>query len=283
MRRLATLGSAVVLAGAGGCSLLVTTSGLSGDVGLTDGGDGSIATSGDAGLTDGASSDGPGPDAPVSETGAPSPCSTQHLFCDDFDTGGSSLGARWDFFRQNAGPIVLEPSTFASPPRALRATLTPGSGVRVSELRKVVTPQSATTRVDFDVIVEAPTGTFVELDPVGIDISPPPANFKNHGLAIAMYPTKTVLQYHASPVGGGATTAVETTFTLPTSKRVHVTMTVDYSAAQPIGTIALDGTPAAQVTMLGTTPSSLEVTLGLIYTEDATGTFTGAFDNVVVD
>lgn len=283
MRRRGVLALGVTLAGASGCSLLVTTSGLAGDPETTVGGDGSVTTTGDAASTDGAPADGAVRDAPIAPGDASSPCAAAHLFCDDFDTGDTNLGTRWDSFRQSSGPITLDTSTFLSAPRALRATLTPGNGVRVSELRKAFSPKSSKTRVDFDLLIEGPTGSFGELDPAGLEFYPPPSNLKDHGLAIAMYESQTVLQYHASPVGGGMSTAVETPFTLPTSRWVHVTMTADYSTPQPTGAIALDGTQVAAVTMGGAAPSSIEVTLGLIYSEAATGTFTSVFDNVVVD
>lgn len=37
----------------------------------------------------------------IGPDGATSPCSTPHLFCDDFDTGGTNLGTRWTSLKRN--------------------------------------------------------------------------------------------------------------------------------------------------------------------------------------
>lgn len=269
-------------AGAGGCSLLVSTNGLSdGDTATPDGGPGI----GDGPAAIDSASEAAAPDAGPDARDAASPCRSKHLFCDDFDTGDSKPIGRWDSLIENAGPIILDTSMFVSPPRALHVTMPPGAGVRASKLRKTLSPTSPKSTLDVDLFVTGPTGgSFVEVDPIGITLSPAPSGFTKHGIAIAIYPTKTVLQYYASPpADGGTTTTVESPFTLPTSRWVHLTITVDYTPAIPLVAIAIDGMPSTRITPGGTAPTSLGLEVGVIYTSAANTDFAVVTDNVVVD
>ncbi len=133
----------------GGCSLLVSTDGLStGTVvvigeGGSSGGDGSSGGIGDGGITaDGALVD--AATGPFCNALSPKP-----KFCADFDDGVIT-----DFGTVNGGPPTLESDVATSPPRALVASVSGDATDRSAKVVRDFPDSPAAIEVSFDVYVE---------------------------------------------------------------------------------------------------------------------------------
>ncbi len=267
------------------CSLVVSTNGLSGGPvdGSTEGDAGSNASN-DGSVAADAKRIGEGGSTFFPPDAAASPCSTPHLFCDDFDTGDpAALATRWSSVLQMAGPLSLDTNLVASPPRALHLAAQPGTGKRASELRKIVATTTSVVHVELDMFSSGPgAGTWAEIDPVEVTMNPAPAGFDYHSVSLGTYPDGINFEYYKSS-GGTTAPGVTSKITLPFGKWVHLAVTIDYAASPHTAVLAVDGVTAAQLTIEGTPPSSVEVALGATYSEKLAVDWTLGFDNVVVE
>ncbi len=119
------------------CSLLVSTSGLSGGTEVASAGD---ATSGDATVQGDTSAF---VDAPKDD-GSTRACAVAHTFCSDFDTG--LLTDFWELFSTD-GSAAVDSTSFVSPTRSL--LLRCGSGKRCGVFKTL--PSASRARVELQV------------------------------------------------------------------------------------------------------------------------------------
>jgi hypothetical protein len=266
--------------GSAACTLLVDTGGLSsagadassndGDVipmvPGAEGGSGSDAAANDAAANDGAT--------------ASSVCTAVHTFCDDFDTGDTNLLTRWGELNTAAGPLDLDTTRSKSPPRSLRMNVMPETGVMDSHVGKTIDVKSGTGRVELDLFVPAPGGSYAEVDPIGIVLTPTPAGYDFHGLYLLILPGGNQLQYFASKKSGNLDNRAPVKVT--TDAWHHIVMTFSYTAS-PTGTMTIDGDAEATVAMGSPTPTKLDLQLGASYANNVTATWSLGFDNVVID
>jgi Concanavalin A-like lectin/glucanases superfamily len=277
MRRSA--GIVAALGSLSACSLIVSTSGLAGDPERPSGGEG--------GMDAPAALDGPGPADGTSDAAdatadaRTSPCTGQHLFCDDFDDGPVDPKSRWTTSKQEAGPLTLDTTSFVSAPRSLLMSVQPGAGTRVTEIRKEVSPSANALRIDLDMRSPGPSDTsFGEYDPITVRFFPTPTGVASHQLGIAIYPNGATFEYHKDLDNGGASNDAPS-FTFPFGRWVHVTVTVSFATSK--ATIALDGVKAAEVALTGASLTRAEIAVGATYALDANVTWPFSFDNVVAD
>lgn len=146
-----------------GCSLLVSTSGLTSD-GTSppspDGATDAIATSDVVSTPDApeASVDGGGADG---EGGLVSPCASTHLFCDDFDRTNAPVSG-WSFDTVTAGAsLAISPSRAVTLPGALMAKAprrASSDAIHYATLSKYITRSAFTKAViSWDMYAEKPT------------------------------------------------------------------------------------------------------------------------------
>jgi hypothetical protein len=281
MRRISAI--VFTIASASACSLVVGTSGLSDGAAASDSGP-AIDGGGDViAVADSATNARDG-ETLVDSDAAASPCSVTHAFCDDFNAGGSDVTTRWTSAKQNAGPLTLDTTLFASPPRGLKMALQPGTGKRVTEIRKQVDTTGSVVRVDLDLHSSGPSSSmWTEFDPVEIALEPAPPGYDYHALTIAMYSNGTATFEYFHSKGTTSSVVVAPQFVLPMGRWVHVSVVADYSTSPGTGTISIDGAAAAQVAVGGSSLTGIEVAVGATYTEQANIDWTFGFDNVVVN
>lgn len=255
------------------CTLLVDVGGLSGGTDAASSGDGGpspVLPNGEAGT-----------DAPTADAASStSPCAAPHTFCDDFDTGDPNLTTRWDELKTTAGPLDLDTTRSRSAPRSLRMKLTPTMGNQDSHLGKFVAVQNGTARAEVDLFVPTPVGSFKEVDPIGLELTPTPTGYDFHGLYLIIRPDGSKLQYFASKKSANVDNQAPVTITMDAWH--HVVMTVSFATTPPKGTISIDG-DVGSVPMMGPTATKLDLQLGADYTDTTNLDWSINFDNAVVD
>jgi hypothetical protein len=146
----ASAGSAVISLALAACRIFVDTGGLDDRVGAApDAADLDVKNPVEAGPQLDARVDGP-----PADVGRPFCANRDASFCDDFDQ--DALGAKWSTMTTYAGgAVALEPSSFASAPNSVRATVPgdPSGSTRYATLRQDLPPLSA-LRCELDVRIE---------------------------------------------------------------------------------------------------------------------------------
>lgn len=274
MQVLRRLAAALPLGFLCACTLLVDLGGLSGGsdpAASGDGGPSPVLPNGEAGA-----------DAPTAADAASgtSPCAAAHAFCDDFDTGDPNLATRWSELKTTAGPLDLDTTLSRSAPRSLRMKLTPTMGNQDSHLGKFVAIRNGTARVEVDIFVPTPVGSYKEVDPIGVELSPTPTGYDFHGLYLIVRPDGTKLQYFASKKSANVDNEAPVSMTKDAWH--HVVITFSYATMPPKGTISIDG-DVGSVPMMGPTATKLDLQLGADYTDTTNLDWSLNFDNAVVD
>jgi hypothetical protein len=221
----------------------------------------------DSAIVDGASGDGA------------SPCSSQHVFCDDFDDGG--LGATWDDKYETVGPLSLSTAFAVSQPRSLFASAPGTASGDESALGKKL-PVANHTHVELDVYVTSPTNvTNTEVDLVDLILTPLPLGTAQANFNLQRYEfTSQIEQYVLLSDGGSPGDIVP--FNESFSSWRHVTLDVDFVGQKFSATV--DGKSVASISMNPQiAKTGLELYTGIGYIEVAHGAWGVYVDNVVVD
>lgn len=272
------LAAVLTLSGLGclsACALLVDTDGLTGASAQSGGGDAARAPEASA------PSDGGLDGAADARPSSSSPCAIAHVFCDDFDTGSEDLTTRWDKLETFAGTLALDSTRSRSAPRSLRMNVTPTTGEKHSSLTKSIPTTANAARVELDLFVPSPNGSFAEIDPVGLELAPPPSGVQLQGLYVVIHPDGTYLQFLA--LGQPSKGAYLAPIALERDAWHHLVMTYSYATSPPSATLSVDGR-VANVTMLqAAAPSVIRLQLGAPYANDANLTWAIDFDNATVD
>ena len=221
-------------------------------------------------------------DASSCGTAALDPGATR-LFCDDFDTGGSSPAGRWDETSLEAGPIDFDSSDFVSAPRSLRVELVAGSGSRTSTITKAVPTTTQDVTVAFDFRLDGPASQdFGAIEYASVDLLPPPAGVTAHNIVLFQYSSADpAIAYQQTPQPAGGDVTSQLTPPLAIGRWQRIALRVTFGAtAQAF--VSIDGTPVASVPISRVTLTSVVVHLG-VDTAEARTTATVHFDDVTVD
>ena len=222
-----------------------------------------------------------GSDATV-DTGPPSPCLRANLFCDDFDDGDGSIGAKWSSVQTAAGPFDLDESMPITRPRALRLQMTAGGGNRSSSLTKTI-DVSGDVKISLDARVDLPSsGSFVEMDPLIIGVSPPSAGVNYQVFGIAIYPDSVQFEAYRSFTDGGSAVSTER-IDAGDGAYHRITVTLRSAGGTTNATLEVDGVVASTRSLATETPRTLSLQVGAPYTNNANFTPTIRVDNVIVE
>lgn len=254
------------------CTLVVGTSGLHG---------GAEADAGPRAETTGPPIEGGARDASLDDapTGT-SPCAAPHAFCDDFDTGTLDLASRWDGLVTGGGPLGLDTARAKSPPRSLKASLE-GRGSERSAIAKTVAIVGGSARVELDFFVPSPTGSFIEVDPIGVGLAPPPAGFAFLGFYLVIRGDETFVQFFGDRGGNNVDNRV--TVVLAKNAWHHLAFTFSYAQSPPQGSFSVDGLTYVVPMVAAPTPSHVRIELGAPYADGIKVQWGLSFDNVVLD
>jgi hypothetical protein len=281
VRRLAAASTITTMA-LSACSLLVDSGGLAGGAGAgaldgaaaVDGTGGSDAPPGiasaEGGALDGASSS--------------SPCASVHTFCDDFDMPGD-LSTRWPEIEMAAGPLGFDTERSVSAPRSVRVSLHPGAGNPESKLsRNFPLKQGGSARVELDLYLGSAANNYQEIDPVGLQLDPPPAGYAFQGVYFSVEPNRTRLEYFADKTTGDNLYTDTTVPALSRDAWHHLVFTISYASMPPRATLSVDDGPLATVVLnAASSPTTLKAQFGAVYTAALNVDWPLNFDNVVVD
>jgi hypothetical protein len=213
-----------------------------------------------------------------SEGGSPSPCSTQHFFCDDFDHP-SPLG-EWLTSDRPAAPVQLDEQTYASPPRSVHVSVTaaPDTTDHPSYIHRFIPPMQR-FRVELDLAIALsspqPDG---EVDVVGLELTPPDG-FERYLLALVVKPNgqfvleKEIRTLVNPDVGVVAIAAKTEGF----SKVVLDVDLIHGKASAKMGAVQV------QVDIAPTTSKGVDLQLGAAWANNKEGTYSVNFDNVVIE
>ena len=250
------------------------------------------AASSDAGLADAASPVDAGKDGPfpteVSTDAQPdstpprvTPCSSAHLFCDDFDDAGPDLSMRWDERSANAGPLVRSTAS-VSQPYALGVELgtVPEDG-NTSITKRVDLPEG-NVRIELDLRVTPPT-TFTansSIDMLVVQTFPVAQGVKSQWLTMNLSKDGPRLTYFSDLQDGGWKLD-QTDFQFPESVFRHVTLTITTASGQVTSRIGIGSDGPVSVVYAGPRPNQLKISVGARATRLVGGSV--VVDNVVVD
>lgn len=226
---------------------------------------------------------GPEPTDGAMDAAPKSPCAKPSLFCDDFDDVTSSFEARWAV-ATGAGAFDYDDSTFVSPGRALRLRIPPGATRRASSLTKELDVPTGSFRATFSLRVDLPdTGTFEEIDPVLLQLSPVAAGVKSQTFALAIYANKTDLEaYRESTDGGFQFTSSAAGAPLGTSYH-RVVLTVRSAMGTATCTLEIDGSTAATERFPAPVVTKMALSIGAPIAVNVANQPTLRFDDVWVE
>jgi len=180
-----------------------------------------------------------------------------------------------------AGAIDLDDNAVTRP-NAMRLQLVPGGGNRSSALNKTI-DVTGDVRISLDARVDfAPTGSFVEIDPLIIGVSPPSAGVDFQVFGIAMYPNSVQFEAYRSFTDGGSAVSTEP-IAATDGVYHHITVTLRSSNGTTSATLTVDGTAVSTRTLATETPRSLNLQVGAPYTNNANIAATIRADNVIVE
>lgn len=260
-----------------------------------------LATTQDAGTSVGVDASNPGADVttlvPVADAlppvladagldatldaGPPSPCRRTNLFCDDFDDG-LPIGSKWSSTQTAAGPFDLDDTLSVSRPRALRLQMTPGTGNRSSGLFRDI-DITGDVKISVDARVDLPqTGTFFEIDPLIIGVSPASAGVGYQVFAICLYTDRVVWEAFRSFTDGGAASSTENVIATDGVYH-HIVVYLRSGNGTTNATLEIDGTSVSTRSLPTETPKSISLQVGAPYTNNANAAVTVRVDNVIVE
>jgi hypothetical protein len=142
--------------------------------------------------------------------------------------------------------------------------------------------KDGTARVELDLYVASASGSYKEVDPVGIELEPPQAGFDFQGVYLVIRPGATIFQYFAERTGTGQNAEANAALTdILRDTWHHVVFTVSYAASRK-ATLSIDG-EVASVNIPASSPTTMKLQVGALYTSDANLDWAINYDNVVVD
>jgi hypothetical protein len=274
----------VVLAafGLSACSLLVGTSGLEGDPSTTPG---ASDAGGDVAVT---IEGGPPPDSGSGEAGdagggdAP-PCAVAHTFCDDFDTGDTNAVNRWDDGVLAFGTLAMDTTRFVSAPRSLSFKTSQKAGVTEAFIERTLPMPSGRAHVELEMFVGTESGAFTEVDPVGVELNPPPSGYSFNGGYLVLRDGELRAQAFAEATSGSNYNVTKPIGAIQRDHWYHVVIDIDGKAAGgPKLDVTVDG-KTVTMTLPPSSPTSTAIGVGAVYADSSGGVWPFNFDDVVVD
>ncbi len=260
----------LTLAAVSGCSLLVTTDGLS--AGTTDAGAGMEA---EGGMNEGGT--------PISDaaTDAPPPpfCATlspKPKFCADFDTGAlTELGTL-------TGMVTLDTSASKSPAGSLACEVPTGSAKRGALIQHDFGETPSAYDLSFDVFVDTYDAT--------LDVELISVSFRSPGGGTCVTDVSirdTVWTLDESCESGGSPTVLashETVLAARTGRWVHIDASVSFAPSRTYS-LAVDGQPLffALPLMADLKTGDVALLMGITYTQMGATTAKVHLDNVRFD
>jgi hypothetical protein len=254
----------VAMAASVGCSLLVETSGLSGDV---------TPLSSEAGAGDATPGTDAGTDAPGTKTDAAIACDA--TFCDGFDDG--PIGARWDIKEPPvAATLALVPGTLSAP-WALELDLpqrAPASFERMAFLAKSFHLTAGTVSCRFSVNVVLPPAANGDFALFQIDPSPVS---DNHVFEMKVVNDGSLEMRERYDADGGGVEIKNTFGTPPAGQWVSIALAADFNAHTLTAT--LNSAPSKTFSMVAPAGvTSVKLSLGETGDSDSAH-FTARFDD----
>lgn len=219
--------------------------------------------------------------APVAAV--PSPCSSQHLFCDDFE-GNGEPSARWDAVRTGAGLFDYDTTTFVSGARSLRLRMSAGPGERSSDLRKVIALPGPNARVTFHLRVDLPSGgSFKELSNLFVEPEPYPSGVGYQTFAVAIYDSGPHYETFRSFQDGGASFGATPIPGAQQGRFVRGEIDLRHSGGTLTSVLRSDGTIVATGSMVTPQPNRIVLRIGAPYSFNAQIEPVVRFDDVFVE
>jgi hypothetical protein len=213
----------------------------------------------------------------------PSPCTSQQLFCDDFE-GNGEPSARWDGMRTGAGPFDYDTTTFVSGARALRLRVTAGSGERSSDLRKAIAIPGPNARVTFHLRVDLPMqGSFKEISNLHIEPEPYPAGVGFQTFAVAIYDTGPHYETFRAFQDGGSSFGATPIPGAQQGRFVRGEIDLRYSGGTLTSVLRADGAIVATGSMVTPQPNRIVLRIGVPYSFNAQMEPVVRFDDVFVE
>ncbi len=267
LRRWLLLG---LVAAFGGCSLVVSTDGLTGS---SSGGGGSsgVIASGDAspdGATDGGT---------PREAGA-SVCDVvpKPYFCATFDDG-RALSAVFSTVNVVGGSLTIDPGASKSAPRSLLVNLPANAGALSAEGQVTLPAKITKARVDLDLLVEE-LGGADQHDFIGF------YRDGTHEVTLEIRPDGVLQVDEDIPVvdGGPGQTKTPLGVTVQVGKWTHIQWDVAISGATASSTIRIDGGPATSASSAAAAFQNARLVVGDHSTNALTKTWRDRIDDVVL-
>ena len=250
-------------------------------------------TSNDAGLVDAsapvdASQDGLFPTEAAIDANADTgptrvtPCSSPHVFCDDFDDAGLDLSMRWDDWENTAGTLVRS-SASVSAPYALGVDVGTVPKDGDTSITKVVALPVGNVRIEFELRF-TPSTTFAAngvIVPFIVQPFPAAQGAQFQQFTVAIAPTGASLDYFSTLLDGGSAYR-STPLAFRENGFQHVTMTITTANGQVTSTASVGSNGPVSISYAGGRPTQLKLSVGVPYARAVTGGAV-AIDNVVVD
>lgn len=225
----------------------------------------------------------PPSDAGAKDAAVPSPCSTQHLFCDDFE-GNGDPSARWEAVRTAAGPIDFDTTTFVSGARSLRLRMTAGSGERSSDLRKVIALPGPNARLTFHLRVDFPAGgSFKEIANLFVEPEPYPAGVGFQTFAVTIYDSGPHYETFRSFQDGGSSFGSTPIPGAQQGRFVRGEIDLRHSGGTLMSVLRMDGAIVATGSMVTPQPDRIVLRIGVPYSFNAQIEPVIRFDDVFVE
>jgi hypothetical protein len=250
------------------------------------------AASSDGGLADAAPQVDAGKDGPfsteastdASPDSAPprvTPCSSAHLFCDDFDDAGPDLAMRWDERSANAGTLVRS-TVSVSAPYALGVEVGTVLEEGDTSITKRVNLPEGNVRIDFDLRFTRPT-TFTAdsvIVPFSVECFPTVPGGLGQQFQITFAPSGAQLEYYSGFPDGGFDSR-RTPLAFAESGFRHLTMEITTSGGQVTSRVGVGTDGPVSISYAGARPNQLKISAGAYGYKVAGGSV--VIDNVVVD
>jgi hypothetical protein len=244
------------------------------------------AASSDGGLADAA----PQVDAGKDGDSAPprvTPCSSAHLFCDDFDDAGPDLAMRWDERSATGGTLVRSTASVSAPyalgvevGRVLEDDASVDRGD--TSIAKTVNLPEGNVRIDLDIRFTRPT-TFTAdsiIVPFLVECFPTVPEGLGQQFQITFAAPGALLEYYRRFPDGGSDRR-RTPLAFPESGFRHLTMEITTSGGQVTSRVVVGTDGPASISYAGARPNQLSIRVGAYAYKVAGGSV--VIDNVVVD
>lgn len=235
----------------------------------------------DAGLADAV------PDASMDasvDAGPPrvTPCSSAHVFCDDFDDAGPDLSMRWDERDDTAGRLVRS-SVSVSTPYALGVDVGTVPKDGDTSITKSVDLPAGDVRLELDLRFTPATsvGEKSAIVPLVVQAFPAAPGAQFQQFAVALTPSGASLEYYSYLQDGGSAYR-STPLVFPEDVFRHVTMTITTANGQVTGTVRIGSNGPVPISYAGVRPTQLRISAGVPFARSVTGGSV-VIDNVVVD